>query len=113
MQDTLHGPSARPRAGLMAFAIGALSLVGACRNNDAATPESHLGDVEEAWSPSGLTRVRNIPVAAIQQAIQARVATGERPQGLDTRDWERVVKLYDYYQHMPLWLEENADSKRA
>lgn len=113
MQDTLHGPSARPRAGLMAFAICALALVGACRNNDAATPESHLGDVAEAWSPSGLTRVRNVPVGAIQQAIQARVATGERPQGLDTRDWERVVKLYDYYQHVPLWLEENADSKRA
>jgi murein L,D-transpeptidase YcbB/YkuD len=113
MQDTLHGPSARPRAGLLGFTICAFAILGACSNNDAATRESHLGDVAETWSPGRLTKVRNIPVAMLQQAIQARVATGDRPKGLDTRDWERLVKLYEYYQHVPLWLEEDADSERA
>ena len=112
MQDTLHGPLARRRAGLLGFLILAVGLAG-CRDNDAATPESHLGDVAETWSPGGLTKVRNIPVAAVQQAIEARVATGDRPKGLDATDWSRVVKLYAHYQHLPLWLEEDADSERA
>ena len=113
MSDTVYAPSARSRAGLIGFAIGALALVGACRNNDAATPESHLGDVAETWSPGGITRVRNVPVATLQEAIRSRVATGDRPKGLDAGDWQRVVKLYEYYQHVPLWLEEDADSERA
>ncbi len=113
MQDTLHGPLARRRAGLLGIAILAVALAAGCRNQDAATPESHLGDVAETWSPHGLTKVRNIPVAAIQQAIEARVASGKRPKGLDEGDWARVVKLYEYYQNVPLWLEEDADSERA
>jgi murein L,D-transpeptidase YcbB/YkuD len=113
MQDTLHGPSTRPRAGLIGFAICAVALAGACRNNDAATPESHLGDVAQTWSPGELTKVRNVPVAALQEAIQVRVTTGDRPRGLDARDWQRVAKLYEHYQNVPLWLEENADSERA
>jgi murein L,D-transpeptidase YcbB/YkuD len=113
MQLTQHEHPARRRAGLIRFAICTLALVGACRNNDAATRESHLGDVAETWSPGGLTRVRDVPVAALQEAIHTRVTTGERPKGLDARDWERVLKLYEHYQNMPLWLEENADSKRA
>jgi murein L,D-transpeptidase YcbB/YkuD len=112
MQNTLHQPP-RSRAGLIGFAICALAVVGACRNNDAATRESHLGDIAETWSPGGLTKVRDVPVAALQQAIQARVTTGERPKGLDARDWERVVKLYEHYQNVPLWLEKDADSERA
>jgi len=113
MQDTLHGPSTRLRAGLIGFTICTVALVAGCRNNDAAMPESHLGDVAETWSPGGLTKVRDVPVAALQEAIQVRVSTGERPRGLDTRDWERVAKLYEHYQNIPLWLEENADSERA
>ena len=113
MQDTLHGPWTRPRAGLLGLATCGLLLVAACRNNDAAIPESHQGDVAENWTPGGLTRVRNIPVATLQQAIQSRVTTGKRPKGLDEGDWKRVLKLYEYYQHVPLWLEEDADSERA
>lgn len=113
MQDMLHAPLPRRRAGLLGFLILATTLVASCRNNDAATPESHLGDVAETWSPGGVTKVRNIPVAAIQQAIEARISTGPRPKGLDATDWSRVVKLYEYYQHLPLWLEEDADSERA
>jgi murein L,D-transpeptidase YcbB/YkuD len=113
MQDTLHRGFARPGAGLAALAIAALVFIGACRNNDAAIPESHLGDIADTWSPPSLTRVRNVPIAAIQQAIQTRVTTGARPKGLDTHDWKRVATLYDHYQHIPLWLEEDADSERA
>ena len=103
----------RPRARLLGFALVAVTQLAGCRNNDAATPESHLGDVAETWTPGGITKVRNIPVGAIQQAIEARVASGDRPKGLDKTDWERVVKLYAHYQHLPLWLEEDADSERA
>src|SRR5688500_16317253 len=113
MQDTLHALPARPRAGLLGFVVVMVTLVGGCRNNDAATPEDHHGEIAETWSPDGLTKVRNIPVAELQRAIQARVATGNRPKGLDEGDWARVVKLYEYYQHVPLWLEEDADSERA
>jgi murein L,D-transpeptidase YcbB/YkuD len=113
MQDTLHEPLARRRAGLLGLAICALTLGAGCLDNDGATRESHLGEVAETWTPGGLTRVRNIPVATLQQAIEARVSTGKRPQGLDEGDWARVVKLYEHYQHVPLWLEEDADSERA
>lgn len=113
MQDTLHGLLARPRAGLLGLTICTLTMAAGCRNHDAATAESHLGEVAETWTPGGLTKVRNIPVATIQQAIQTRVTTGKRPKGLDERDWARVVKLYEHYQHVPLWLEEDADSERA
>jgi L,D-transpeptidase YcbB len=113
MQDTLHGPSTRRRAGLLGLIVVGVTLAGACRNNDAATPESHLGELAETWSPGGITRVRNVPVATLQQAIETRVATGKRPKGLDEGDWARVVKLYEHYQHVPLWLEEDADSERA
>ena len=85
----------------------------ACRNNDAATREAHLGDVAETWAPGGLTKVRNVPIATLQQAIQERVASGRRPKGLDEGDWARVVLLYEHYQNQPLWLEEDADSRRA
>ena len=112
MLDTLNGPSRRSRGRFIGFAVCALAL-GACRNNDAAVPESHLGDIAESWSPDALTRVRNVPVAALQEAIRTRVTTGERPTGLDGGDWERVAKLYEYYHNVPLWLEEDADSERA
>ena len=112
MLDTLNRPSRRARGRLIGFAVCALAL-GACRNNDAAVPESHLGEVAESWSPDALTKVRNVPVAALQEAIRTRVTTGERPKGLDAGDWERVVKLYEYYHNVPLWLEEDADSERA
>ncbi|HEY7407255.1 MAG TPA: L,D-transpeptidase family protein [Gemmatimonadaceae bacterium] len=52
-------------------------------------------------------------MATLQQAIEARVSTGKRPKGLDEGDWARVVKLYEHYQNVPLWLEEDADSERA
>ena len=113
MHHTQQLSLTRPRAGLIAFALSAVALLGACRNNDAATRESHLGDIAETWAPGGLTRVRNVPVAALQEAIHVRVTTGERPKGLDVRDWERAKKLYEHYQNVPLWLEENADSERA
>lgn len=111
MQDTLHEPLARRRAGLLGPAICALTLATGCL--DGATRESHLGEVAETWTPGGVTKVRNIPVSALQQAIEARVSTGKRPKGLDEGDWARVVKLYEHYQHVPLWLEEDADSERA
>ena len=113
MQDTLQRPWTRPRAGLIGFTVCAVALLGACRNQDAATSESHLGDVAETWTPTGVTKVRNIPVATLQRAIEARVTTGKRPKGLDAVDWERVLKLYAHYQHVPLWLEADADSERA
>jgi murein L,D-transpeptidase YcbB/YkuD len=96
------------------FSLIVLALAAAaCRNNDAATRESHLGDVAESWSPGGLTKVRNVPITTLQQAIQERVASGRRPKGLDEGDWARVVLLYEHYQNQPLWLEEDADSRRA
>jgi L,D-transpeptidase YcbB len=85
----------------------------ACRNNDAATREAHLGDVAETWRPGELTKVRNVSIATLQQAIQERVTNGQRPKGLDEGDWARVVLLYEHYQNQPLWLEEDADSRRA
>ncbi|MDQ4080759.1 MAG: hypothetical protein M3125_08365, partial [Gemmatimonadota bacterium] len=97
------------RLSLIVLALAAA----ACRNNDAATREAHLGDVAETWSPLELTKVRNVPIATLQQAIQQRVASGQRPKGLDEGDWARVVLLYEHYQHQPLWLEEDADSRRA
>ena len=112
MLDTLNGPSRRTRGRLIGFAVCALAI-GACRNNDAAVPETHLGGVAESWSPDALTRVRNVPLAALQEAILARVTTGERPTGLDAGDWGRVAKLYQHYHNVPLWLEEDADSERA
>lgn len=98
------------RFSLIVLALGAAV---ACRNNDAATREAHLGDVAETWSPGGLTKVRDVPIATLQQAIQERVASGDRAKGLDEGDWARVVLLYEHYQHQPLWLEEDADSERA
>jgi murein L,D-transpeptidase YcbB/YkuD len=96
------------------FSLIVLALAAAaCRNNDAATRESHLGDVAESWSPGGLTKVRNVPITTLQQAIQERVASGRRPKGLDEGDWARVVLLYEHYQNQPLWLEADADSRRA
>src|SRR5688500_10231309 len=56
MQDTLHRPLARRRAGLLGTGILAVALIAGCRNHDAASPESHLGDVAETWSPEGLTK---------------------------------------------------------
>ncbi|MGQ0713776.1 MAG: L,D-transpeptidase family protein [Gemmatimonadaceae bacterium] len=96
------------------FSLVVLALAAAaCRNNDAATREAHLGDVAKTWSPGELTKVRETPIAELRQAIQERVADGTRPKGLDAGDWKRVVLIYEHYQNQPLWLEEDADSERG
>lgn len=95
------------------MAVAGFAFLAACNTNDAATPESHLGDISATWSPERLTKVRNVSIDALRGAIQERVAGGHIPKGLDEDDWKRVVFLYEHYQNHPLWLEEDADSERA
>jgi murein L,D-transpeptidase YcbB/YkuD len=106
-----------PRYMLFALATCALVAAAGCRGRDATTLQSAegaiAGAVAETWSPEGLTEVRGIPVATLQRTIASRLERGRRPRGLDARDWKRVVRLYESYGHLPLWLEKDADSERA
>ena len=102
---------------LLVLAVCAAAFAAGCRGGDASIPHADEGalatSIAETWTPNGLTQVRGIPVASLQQAIAARLERGGRPHGLDANDWKRVLRLYESYGNLPLWLEKDADSERA
>ena len=105
-----------PRSRFSVLALCALVAAAACRGGASATRDEAGGavadDVAESWSPNGLKEVRGIPVERLRATIAARLA-GDRPRGLDAKDWSRVQRLYETYGNTPLWLEKDADSRRA
>lgn len=106
----------RTLQGLLPALAAALLAITAC-NRDGASSQTAGGALDgavaESWSPNGLEHVRDVPVKAIQGAIAARLERGDRPKGLDVRDWRRVLRLYETYANRPLWLETDGDSERA
>ena len=86
--------------------------VGACRSERGNASATNPGSVEETWDPRGIDEVRDYDLAALRPAIAERLS-GNRPEGLDERDWQRVQALYQNYDTIPLWLEEDADSRRG
>ena len=90
----------------------ALTIASGCRSEAGNASEADPGDVSESWDPRGIDRVRELSVAELRPAIAALLA-GDRPHGLDARDWKRVQALYANYDTVPLWLEEDADSRRG
>lgn len=104
-----YSPSSTRTLLCLTLALVAGTACGSERGN--ASP-STPGDVEESWDPRGIERVRNFSLDELRPAIAARLA-GDRPKGLDARDWKRVQALYANYDTVPLWLEEDADSRRG
>lgn len=100
----------------LAGALGAILALSAtaCKSSE-GTPAYSLdeGDITESWSPDSLTEVRGIPVDDLRARIEERIASDDRPKGVDGRNWDRVRALYENYEHRPLWLEKDADSRRG
>ena len=110
---TIRTGIAPPHAFMLA--ICAVIAMAACRHGDTREiDEGSIADaISETWSPEGITDVRGIPVATLKRAIAVRLENGRRPKGLDDRDWSRVLRLYQSYENLPLWLEKDADSERG
>jgi murein L,D-transpeptidase YcbB/YkuD len=87
-------------------------FLGACRSEANSANDGDPTAVEETWDPRGIDEVRNYDLAELRPAIASRLA-GPIPEGLDHRDWKRVQALYANYDTIPLWLEEDADSRRG
>jgi murein L,D-transpeptidase YcbB/YkuD len=91
--------------------IPALALA-ACSSGDSSKGSAAAGEVttSAAWSPSSLTAVNGVPVAALRTAIGARLA-GARPATVTEDAWWHTKRLYARYQQTPLWLEEKGLAK--
>jgi murein L,D-transpeptidase YcbB/YkuD len=89
-----------------------LLLAIACGSEAGNATEADPGDVQESWDPRGIDHVRDLPLSELRPALAERLAAS-RPKGLDARDWRRVQALYANYDTVPLWLEEDADSRRG
>ena len=69
------------------------------------------GAVEERWRPDTVP-VRGIAPEVLRGAIEARLAA-DRPTGLSDEQWTHVRELYEAYDNLPLWLEEQGPRGRA
>ena len=87
------------RTSLMALGLAAFAAA-AC---DRVESESG-GDIAYNWDPSRSESVAGVPTAAVQTAIQQRLA-GKAPDGVAEDLWEHVDVLYTAYQGTPLWMD--------
>ncbi|MFI5257347.1 MAG: murein L,D-transpeptidase [Gemmatimonadales bacterium] len=100
-----------PRHHRAAALLTSLVLVAACSTGDRSSGKSSSssGDVG-AWSPSQLTAVNGVPVAALQTAIAARLS-GARPDGVGEEAWQHTQRLYKRFGQTPLWLVDDGLAK--
>lgn len=62
------------------------------------------GDVSRNWQPVHQDSYMGVPAAAVQAAIQQRLAASP-PQPLSADKWKHVKKLYAKYNQSLLWLD--------
>ncbi|HVE78613.1 MAG TPA: L,D-transpeptidase family protein [Gemmatimonadaceae bacterium] len=96
-------------AALLLLLVAVAVALAARRNRTRWTEE--YGAVEESWRPAP-TPVRGIAPEVLRGAVEARLAAA-RPGGLSEEQWTRVRELYDAYERLPLWLEQQGPRERA
>jgi murein L,D-transpeptidase YcbB/YkuD len=86
------------RTPLIALALAAMAA--GCNRVESESE----GDVAYNWDPARSESVAGVPAAAVQSAIQARLA-GEAPEGVAGDLWKHVEVLYQAYGGTPLWMD--------
>jgi L,D-transpeptidase YcbB len=90
-----------PSVGFKALLLLSATILTACKGSESA----RAGKVENAqtWSPEKLTSVAGVPAAAIEAAIQKKLA-GPKLDRIDDDQWGHTKRLYQLYGNNPLWL---------
>ena len=109
-------PSPARRTAPLALVLAA-GLAGACsvQSSDGAATGGRGesgGEVAAAaaWSPATPTTVAGVPVAAVREGIEARLAQA-RPDPLAADQWRHVRTLYQRFGQGPLWLDGDGLAK--
>jgi murein L,D-transpeptidase YcbB/YkuD len=81
--------------------LSVVVLIAACKGGETA----RAGKIENAqtWAPDKLTSVEGVPAAAIEAAIQQKLA-GPKLDRIDDDQWGHTKRLYQLYGNNPLWL---------
>ena len=90
-------------------AIPLALLAAACTNKRESRQSG--GDVDHSWSPQSVTSVKGVPVAAVREAIQRRLA-GKPPAPIEADVWRHVGTLYGLYAQGPLWFDDDGVYER-
>ena len=90
----------------LAFAVAVVALA-ACNRI-----EGHHGRRKPVynWKPAEVQTVAGVPAAAIDSAIQQRLA-GKAPKEVSEARWKHVQRLYSAYGQRALWMESEGPNK--
>ena len=93
------------RASAVMVALSTLLVVAACDSGGTRGESGGAVSADGSWNPTGLRSVRDVPVAAVKQAI-ARRLDAQRPSQLDDDQWRHARSLYARFGGSPLWMSE-------
>lgn len=88
------------RSATAAALTASVALAGCKRTQNTAS-----GDVSRNWQPTRQDTYMGVPAAAVQAAIQQRLAAAP-PQPLTADKWKHVKKLYATFNQSLLWLDD-------
>ncbi len=86
-----------------AAALGGFLTIAACSTDKSAGSGSATTAQDQSWEPAKLASVEGVPAAAIEAAMQKRLA-GSPPPKIDDDQWAHTKRLYKAYGNNALWL---------
>jgi L,D-transpeptidase YcbB len=86
-----------------------LVFVAGCKKDDSKRFHTSFGSVFRSWNPTGVQKVKDVPIADFKAELQRQLAT--RPDKVNEEQWGHVKELYKGYLNAPLWMDEDGLNK--